>query len=153
MFQSYGILAWIVALGLTMTLSGCGSPAPQEKQKATVPTESKAQEKPAGQGEHTGHAGHEGHPRDAHQGENGHDDHAASADAAKGLADLSGADRAAAEKQRVCPVSGGVLGSMGKPYKVTVKGRTVFLCCPDCQEAITKNPDKYLAKLKADQQE
>jgi hypothetical protein len=47
------------------------------------------------------------------------------------LAELSASDRAAAEKQRVCPVSGDVLGATGKPYKVTVKGQTVFLCCPD----------------------
>jgi YHS domain-containing protein len=32
---------------------------------------------------------------------------------------------------------------------VTVKGKTVFLCCPDCKEAIMKDPDKYLAKLKS----
>ncbi|OHB86007.1 MAG: hypothetical protein A2V98_26565 [Planctomycetes bacterium RBG_16_64_12] len=158
MFQSYGILAWIAAFGLAVTLSGCGSPAPQEEQTATPSAESQPQEKPAGQGEHTGHEGQE---HEAHQGEHGHDDqaapddqtNAAPADASKGLAELSDADRAAAEKQRVCPVSGDVLGTVGKPYKVTVKGRTVFLCCPDCQEAITKNPDTYLAKLKADQQE
>jgi len=161
MFQSYGFLSWVAAFGLAVTLSGCGSPTSQEKQKPTAPTESKTQEKPAGQGEHAGHTGHEGHEHDAHQGEQGgHDDHAAHehqtdaapADASKGLAELPDADRAAAEKQRVCPVSGDVLSSVGKPYKVTVKGRTVFLCCPDCKEAITKNPDKYLAKLKADQQ-
>jgi len=35
---------------------------------------------------------------------------------------------------------------------VIVKGKTVFLCCPDCEEAITKNPDKYLAKLKGGRQ-
>lgn len=157
MFRSFSILTCVVAFGLAVTLSGCGSPAPQEKQQRTVPAESKPQEKPAGQGEHTGH---EGHQHDAHQGEHGHDDHAAPdrktdaapADAAKGLAQLSDADRAAAAKQRTCPVSGDLLGSEGKPYKVTVKGRTVFLCCPDCKDAITKNPDKYLAKLKADQQ-
>jgi YHS domain-containing protein len=159
MFQSYGFLSWLVAFGLAMTLSGCGSPAPQQKQKPTAPTESKAQEKPAGQGEHSGHEGHE---HDAHQGEQeGHDDHdahehqteAAPAEASKGLAELSDADRAAAEKQRVCPVSGDVLGAEGTPYKVTVKGQTVFLCCRACEKQLMKNPDKYLAKLKADQQQ
>ncbi len=157
MFQPYGILSWVVAFGLAVTLSGCGSPTSQEKQK---PAETKTQQQPAGQGEHSGH---EGHQHDAHQGEHGHDDQAgpdrktdaAPADASKGLAELSDAAPAsgypaAAEKQRVCPVSGDVLGSVGKPYKVTVKGKTVFLCCPDCKEAITKDPDKYLAKLKTD---
>jgi YHS domain-containing protein len=65
----------------------------------------------------------------------------------EGLAELSPEDRAAAEKQRVCPVSGELLGSMGKPYKITVKGQTVFLCCSGCEEEIRKDPDKFLAKL------
>jgi YHS domain-containing protein len=66
----------------------------------------------------------------------------------EGLAELSESDRAAALAQRVCPVSGEVLGSMGKPFKVTVKGQTFFLCCDGCQEDLNKDPDKYLAKLK-----
>ena len=36
---------------------------------------------------------------------------------------------------------------MGAPFKTTVKGQTVFLCCDGCEEAIKKDPDKYLAKL------
>ncbi len=36
-----------------------------------------------------------------------------------------------------------------KPVKITVKGQTVFLCCAGCEESIKKDPDKYLAKLKA----
>jgi len=67
----------------------------------------------------------------------------------EGLAELSEADRALAEKQKICPVSGELLGSMGKPVKVTVKGKTVFLCCERCESKITKDPDKYLAKLEA----
>ena len=66
-----------------------------------------------------------------------------------GLAELSPADRALAEEQKICPVSGEPLGSMGKPVKVTVKGRTLFLCCDGCEESIKKEPDKYLAKLDA----
>jgi len=139
MFQSYRIVSWIVALGVAIILSGCTSRAPQEKQKATTSAEKSAQEKPAGQGEQAGHASHEGHE----QAE------AAPAGVPEGLAELSADDRAAAEKQRVCPVSGDVLGAMGKPYKVTVKGQTVFLCCPDCEKQLVKNPDKYLAKMKA----
>jgi hypothetical protein len=64
-----------------------------------------------------------------------------------GLAELPEADRAAAEKQRICPVSGRRLGAMGKPVKVTVKGQEVFLCCPGCEETIKADPDTYLAKL------
>ena len=140
MFQSYGHPAWIAAFGLAVGLGGCGTPAPKEKPKPTAPAESNAQEHP------TGHADHEGHGDSS----NNRQADAVSADAAKGLAELSDADRTAAEKQLVCPLSGDVLGSVGKPYKVTIKDKTVFLCCPDCEEEITKNPDKYLAKLKAD---
>jgi YHS domain-containing protein len=72
----------------------------------------------------------------------------ASTEAAEGLKELSEEDRAAAEKQRTCPVSGDLLGAMGKPYKITVEGRTVFLCCPGCEEQFRKDPDKYFAKMK-----
>lgn len=139
MSQSHHIASWVVALGLTAMMSGCSSQAPQEKQKTTTPAEKSAQEKPAGQGEQAGDVSHEGHEQAG----------AAPAGVPKGLAGLSADDRAAAEKQRVCPVSGDVLGAMDKPYKVSVKGQTVFLCCPACEKELVKNPDKYLAKMKA----
>ncbi|MCL4195557.1 MAG: hypothetical protein KJZ87_27715 [Thermoguttaceae bacterium] len=63
------------------------------------------------------------------------------------LAELDPADRALAEKQATCPVSGEPLGSMGKPYKVVVEGQEVFLCCQGCEETIKSSPDEYLAKL------
>jgi len=119
MFQSYRIASWMVVLGLAVIVSGCSSQAPQEKQKATTPAEKSAQEKPAPPG------------------------------VPAGLTELSADDRAAAEKQRVCPVSGEVLGAMGKPYKVSIKGQTVFLCCPACEKELLENPDKYLAKMQA----
>lgn len=62
-------------------------------------------------------------------------------------AGLSAEDRALAQKQGTCPVTGQPLGSMGEPVKVVVKGQTVFLCCSHCEAAIKKDPDKYLAKL------
>jgi YHS domain-containing protein len=65
------------------------------------------------------------------------------------VAELSEADAALAKQQRVCPVSGDVLGAMGKPYKVTVQGKTVFLCCSGCEEELRKNPEKYLSKLES----
>ena len=37
---------------------------------------------------------------------------------------------------------------MGKPFKTSVKGKTVFLCCEGCEQDLKDNPDKYLAKLK-----
>lgn len=69
-------------------------------------------------------------------------------DVSSGLAELSVEDRELAKKQRVCPVSGELLGAMGKPFKTTVKGKTVFLCCEGCEHDLKENPDKYLAKLK-----
>ena len=68
-------------------------------------------------------------------------------DPAVGLAQLDPADRKLAEKQKFCPVSGALLGSMDKPYKVTVKGRTFFLCCDGCEADVKANPDKFLKKL------
>jgi hypothetical protein len=63
------------------------------------------------------------------------------------LASLSTEDRALAEKQKICPVSGGALGAMGTPKKLTISGHDVFICCPGCEKEITSEPDKYLAKL------
>jgi YHS domain-containing protein len=68
-------------------------------------------------------------------------------DPSEGLKQLDEADRQLAEKQKFCPVSGELLGSMGKPYKTTVKGRTVFLCCDGCLAEMNAHPDKYLKKL------
>ncbi len=79
------------------------------------------------------------------------DDHAghmpASTEVTEAFAELSPEDRTAAEKQRICPVTDQPLGSMGKPFKLTVQDREVFLCCEMCKDAITDEPDKYLAKL------
>lgn len=65
------------------------------------------------------------------------------------LAKLSDEDRALTEKQKICPVGDGLLGSMGAPYKTTLEdGTVVFLCCKGCEETLKKDPEKYLAKLK-----
>ena len=45
-------------------------------------------------------------------------------------------------------MSGELLGSMGKPHKVTLKGRIVFLCCSGCESELRANADEYLKKLK-----
>jgi hypothetical protein len=71
----------------------------------------------------------------------------AAADDTSGLNGLNAADRRAAEKQKTCPVTDELLGSMGTPVKLKVKGRTVFLCCAGCKGKLLKNPDKYLQKL------
>jgi YHS domain-containing protein len=63
------------------------------------------------------------------------------------LASLPAEERAAIEKQKICPVSGEKLGTMGAPPKVTVAGHTVYLCCKGCEEPLTKEPEKFLAKI------
>jgi len=95
------------------------------------------------------HEGLERHDRDASAArDDATNPDAVAGDVAKAMAALSAEDRALAEKQKVCPVSGESLGSMGPPYKVHVKDRDVFLCCPGCEEALRKDPDTYLAKIK-----
>ncbi len=65
------------------------------------------------------------------------------------LAELSDDDRKLAEEQKYCPVDpDNVLGTMGKPVKVMIRDRPVFLCCPLCVEEAKANPDKTLAKVK-----
>jgi YHS domain-containing protein len=56
-------------------------------------------------------------------------------------------DKELIERQKTCPVSDQPLGSMGKPVKVVVKGRTVFLCCTGCKKKLMADPEKYLKKL------
>lgn len=56
-------------------------------------------------------------------------------------------DKKLIEKQKICPVTGEPLGSMGKPVKVVVKNQTVFLCCAGCKKKLLADPDKYLKKL------
>ncbi len=63
------------------------------------------------------------------------------------IAAMPEADQEAARAQKICPVSGEPLGSMGTPCKVTVKDREVFLCCSGCEDAIKDDPDTYLTKL------
>ena len=51
------------------------------------------------------------------------------------------------ELQRICPVTGAPLGSMGDPVLVTVRNTPVYLCCDGCVKAIENTPDKYLAMI------
>ena len=72
-------------------------------------------------------------------------DEKATATSIEGLSQLSAADRALAAKQHICPVSGELIGSMGKPIKVTVKDREVWLCCDSCKKKLLESPDQYLS--------
>jgi hypothetical protein len=68
-------------------------------------------------------------------------------DVTKALLPLAPADRVLARRQKTCPVTGQVLGSMGTPVRVMVEGRTVFLCCEGCEPRLRKDPSRYLVKL------
>lgn len=114
------LLAFLVTLVITVGLSGCGS----STESTTAPAPDQSQPKGRDHADHGGHSEY-----------------------AEAFAELSQPDRALAEKQKVCPVSGEPLGSMGRPYKVTVKGQEVFLCCQGCEDKIKENPEEYLAKL------
>jgi Cu(I)/Ag(I) efflux system membrane fusion protein len=63
------------------------------------------------------------------------------------LAKLSAADRALANAQKYCPQTKKRLGSMGRPIKITVGGKAVFLCCESCEESAKKDPKQTLAKV------
>ena len=69
------------------------------------------------------------------------------AEIAKAMVELSAEDRALALKQKICPVSGEALGSMGPPLKMEVKGQVVFLCCEGCKDKLIASPDEFLAKI------
>jgi membrane fusion protein, copper/silver efflux system len=69
-----------------------------------------------------------------------------SASAAPATAD---ADRELAALQRVCPVSGDKLGSMGTPIRGEADGHAVMLCCPSCKSKLAARPEFYLDRLHA----
>ncbi len=50
-------------------------------------------------------------------------------------------------EQKVCPVTGAKLGSMGDPIAVEVEGRKVWVCCAACPPKLKADPAKYLARL------
>lgn len=75
-------------------------------------------------------------------------------DVALAIAKLSPEDRREVEAQKFCAVMNtSLLGSMGAPLKLDVKGQPVFVCCAGCKSKALKNPDETLAtvaKLKAE---
>jgi hypothetical protein len=91
---------------------------------------------------------------DGHSHEDGVHDDGEEAEIAEAMAALSPEDRKAAEAQKFCAVSTkSLLGSMGTPVKLDIKGEPVFLCCSGCNSSALKNPDETLvtvAKLKAE---
>lgn len=129
------LLAAVAAVCVTVGLSGCAKTGDWSPQSAPTATHDH---------DHGAHD-HGEHDADHEHAEN--DPATEAGEYADVLAKLPEADRAIADAQKVCPVSGEPLGSMGVPVKVTVKDRDVLLCCEGCKDAILKDPDAYLAKL------
>jgi len=113
-----------------------------------------------GEGGHTGHGGPTAtggtptgaaaEPGHAHEGAAGPRSPQVKELSPKELANiqkLAPADRELAMAQKVCPITGLALGSMGVPVKIDVHGRTVFLCCKGCEETVKNDPDAVLKKL------
>jgi YHS domain-containing protein len=48
-----------------------------------------------------------------------------------------------------CPVSGETLGEMGKPFTFVYKDQEVKLCCKNCKKKFDKDPEKYMAIIRA----
>jgi len=116
-----------------VSLSGCGGDTGSDGSPPAA-----VQSEAGSANEHAGHD-HSGGENTGHM--------PASTEVTAAFAELSAEDRTAAEKQQICPVTDAALGSMGKPFKISVEGREVFLCCEMCKDAVAGDPAKYLAKL------
>lgn len=62
------------------------------------------------------------------------------------VARLTEADQPLIERQRVCPVMDQPLGEHGKPLKVVIDGRPIFVCCQGCIDKVVRNSDFYFRK-------
>ena len=68
----------------------------------------------------------------------------------KNKSPLSPEDQKLVAAQKICPVTGLDLASMGGPIPIEVAGRRIFICCAGCEGPLKKDPQKHLAKLKTD---
>ncbi len=129
-------------------IMGCSSSADSPTTQAPESTSTESQ--PDGQGDHAGHEGHGDHAEHGHHTDSAPGGQSAMEKMKVELAKLSPEDRATAEQQHFCPVSGEMLGTMGAPLKIDVNGQDVWICCSECKDKLLANPDEYLAKLKKD---
>jgi hypothetical protein len=63
----------------------------------------------------------------------------------RGISLVPESDRALALRQRTCPVTRELLGAHGRPLKITIGQRTVFVCCQGCLNDLKADPERYLA--------
>ena len=57
--------------------------------------------------------------------------------------------QAKSDQLTTCPVSGEKIGEMGKPFTFVYKDQEVKLCCKSCKKDFDKDPEKYIAKIRA----
>jgi hypothetical protein len=119
----------LACVSLVLGLSGCYTTT---RDSDDGPRSGSSTGVPAKNGDHADHADHDDEMKEVRAE----------------LAKLSDEDRASAEKQRICPVSEELLGSMPGMKKVEVNGQQVWLCCGGCEKELRDNADVYLAKLK-----
>ena len=60
---------------------------------------------------------------------------------------VAGSNAPTIEEQKICPVTGAKLGSMGEPILVDVNGRKVWTCCAACPPKLKAEPARFLARL------
>ena len=132
------LFSFLLVTTISIGLSGCGSSA-KSTPKTSAQTKKTAQ-KTESKTDYSDQKN--GDPAQDNQGKKVSDE------IEEALSKLSAEDRALAEKQKICPVSEKLLGEMGAPIKLNVKGQDVFICCKGCKKAVLKNPEKYLAKIK-----
>ncbi|GIX00793.1 MAG: hypothetical protein KatS3mg111_4125 [Pirellulaceae bacterium] len=147
----YHHLSFVGLLVLLIAAAGCND---KTDSSSTPATDASAASDTAGEQGADAHT--DADSMDGHQ--HGHHDHDTDSGAAtdmekmmQGLAGLAEADRESAMKQHFCPVSDEMLGTMGTPIKVTVEGQDVWLCCDGCKKDLEADPQKYLAKVQANQ--
>jgi Cu(I)/Ag(I) efflux system membrane fusion protein len=131
------LLSLALGFGLFLAVSGCNSTESDTTGPATPAADTNSPDHSEMEHDHSGH-------------DHGDGGHAGKTDMEKmteALADFSEEDRKSAMKQHFCPVSGEMLGTMGEPEKVEVKGQQVWICCDGCKDKLLADPDKYLAKL------
>lgn len=128
MRRMFVLTVLLSASALVLGLAGCNSQGGSSAVPSTPPADA--------------HAGHDHAEHHADTGESDMDKMKSE------LAKLSPEDAAAAERQHMCPVSGEMLGTMGAPLKIDVKGQQVWICCDGCKDKLLASPDEYLAKVK-----
>jgi hypothetical protein len=129
----------LIALSLPLALAACGDVTEKARSEAKPAgerrTEAKELEKPKAEAKA---------PTDTKAAADSEDE----AEIKKNLEKLDPADRKLAEAQRFCVIEDDRrLGEMGKPLKLTIKDKPVFLCCAGCKKQALADPDKTLAKV------